>query len=86
MFYSFYVLCILISFINTPRFQITYNCIDLSRYSSERINLFFTISYGKYCFTFRTNSCRPGFWNELCSISEVLILPLLVLSVAEIME
>ena len=62
---------ILICFINTPHFQIIYNCIDVSRHSSERINRLLTISYGKYCFTFRTNQLSTRFFNELCLTSKV---------------
>ena len=47
--------CILICFINTPRVQIVHNLSEVRRHSTEHINLLLTISYGKYCFTFRTN-------------------------------
>ena len=53
--------CILICFINTHRFKITYNRIDVSRHSSERINRLLTISYGKDCITFRTNQLSTRF-------------------------
>ena len=32
--------CMFISFTKTPRFQIIYNCNDVNRHSSERINYF----------------------------------------------
>ena len=57
--------CILINFMNTPRFQIIYNCIDVSRHSLERINRLSTISYGKYCFTFLANELSNRFLERI---------------------
>ena len=65
MFYSFYVHCMLICFINAPRFQIYYNCIVVSRYSPERINQLLIISYDKYCFTFRTDQMSTRFLERI---------------------
>ena len=57
--------CILICFINTHLSIITYNCIDVSRHSSERIRRHLTISYGKCCFTFRTNHLSTRFFVRI---------------------
>ena len=50
---------------NTPRLQIIYNCIDVSRHLSERIDRLLTILYGKYCFTFRTNKLSTRFMEQI---------------------
>ena len=55
--------CILICFINTPRYQIIHHCIDVSRHSSEHINRLLTISYGKHCFNFQTNQLSTRFFG-----------------------
>ena len=56
---------ILICFINTPRLKIIYNCLDVSRHSSECINRLLTISYGKYSFTFQRNYLFTIFFEQI---------------------
>ena len=57
--------CILICVMNTARCQIIYNCIDVSRHSSERINRLLSTFYGKYCFNFRTNQLSTRFFLRI---------------------
>ena len=60
-----YVHCILICLINTPRFQLMHNRIHVSRHSLELINRLLTISYLKYCLTFRTNQLSTSILRRI---------------------
>ena len=60
-----YMHCILTCFINTPHFQVIYNCIDVSRHSSGCINRLVTISYGNIVSLSEQISCRPDFVNKM---------------------
>ena len=64
-YYCILPFCILICFINTPRFQIICNCIDVCRHWTERINRLLTISYEKHFFTFRTNQLSTRFFERI---------------------